>query len=84
MSLALPSCQNCKSGTLNFADCRRHRHADSLEHLAAYAFCPAANRKFVAVFLYVGLLQCLQILFYMRPLKHVPGVGFLFKRTFII
>jgi len=60
MPLALLSRQNCKIRTF-FASRRRHRHADSLRHLTVDAFCPATNSKLVAVFLYVGLFQHLQI-----------------------
>ena len=73
MSLALPSCQDRQNGKLNFANGRRHCHADGLKHFAAYAFCPAANRQLSAVFLYVGLLQRPQILLDVRPLEDVAG-----------
>ena len=79
MSLALPPCQDCQDGKLNFANRRRHRHADGLEHFAAYALCLAANRKLIAVFFYVGLLQRLQILFDVRPFEDVTCF---FKMTF--
>ena len=79
MSLALPPCQDFQDGKLNFANRRRHRHADGLEHFAAYALCLAANRKLIAVFLYVGLLQRLQILFDVRPFEDVTCF---FKMTF--
>ena len=79
MLLALPPCQNCQDGKLNFANRRRHRHADRLEHFAAYALRLAANRKLIAVFLYVGLLQRLQILLDVRPFE---DVACFFKMTF--
>ena len=79
MLLALPPCQNCQNRELNFANRRRHCHADGLKHFAAYALCLAANRKLIAVFFYVGLLQRLQILLDMRPFE---DMACLLKMTF--
>ena len=42
MSLALPPCQDRQNRKLNFANRRWHRHADGLEHFAAYALCLVA------------------------------------------
>ena len=73
MSLALPPCQLYKNLQLNFADGWRYRHTDRLKHFAAYAFSPAADRRLCSVFLNMGFLQGLQVLFDMRPFKHMAG-----------
>lgn len=77
MSLALPPCQSCENRGLNFANRRRHRHADGLEDFSAYALCLVSNREPIAILLYVGLLQRLQILLDVRPFK---DMAYFFKR----
>ena len=73
MFLALPPCQNCENSGLNFADGRRHGHADRLEHFAAYALYFAANGQLNVFFLDVGFLQRLEVLFDVRPFEDMGG-----------